>query len=86
MCACPDGFTGFNCEIDEDECSSSPCEHGATCDDSTTSGAVVGYSYVCTCVAGFESTPGNQDCAIDIDECASSPCGKHGTCTEAIDK
>jgi Notch-like protein len=72
-----------NCDIDVDECSSSPCFNGATCDDSTTSGAIVDHSYICACVAGFESTPGNQDCAIDIDECASSPCVNGAACTEA---
>lgn len=30
-CVCQAGFTGPNCEIDEDECVSSPCATGATC-------------------------------------------------------
>ena len=32
-CSCQSGFTGDNCEIEEDECVSSPCAQGATCLD-----------------------------------------------------
>lgn len=30
---CPPGFTGANCEMEEDECVSSPCAKDATCVD-----------------------------------------------------
>ena len=35
-------------------------------------------------MAGYESTPGDQNCGVDIDECASSPCVNGATCTDSI--
>ena len=32
-CNCKPGFTGANCDIEEDECVSSPCTKGSTCVD-----------------------------------------------------
>lgn len=32
-CVCQPGFTGTNCEVEEDECVASPCAKGATCVD-----------------------------------------------------
>lgn len=32
-CQCPLGYTGSYCEDQLDECSSNPCQHGATCRD-----------------------------------------------------
>ena len=42
-----------NCDIDVDECASSPCQNGATCTDSTTEAVISVNAYQCTCVAGF---------------------------------
>ena len=47
------GVIGGNCDIDVDECASSPCQNGATCTDSTTEPTVSLHAYQCTCVAGF---------------------------------
>lgn len=65
------GFTGYNCQTDIDECSSSPCVYG-TCLDLVN-------GYVCNCMPGFTG----RLCEIDIDECQSSPC-INGNCTNNI--
>ncbi len=31
-CACPPGFTGKSCQVDVNECESSPCQHGSCSD------------------------------------------------------
>ncbi|MFY9824868.1 MAG: calcium-binding EGF-like domain-containing protein [Thermoanaerobaculia bacterium] len=51
---CPPGFTGPNCDIDIDECASSPCVNGDCTDH------VNGYS--CTCPPGWTGT----NCDIPI--------------------
>ena len=42
-----------NCDIDVDECASTPCEHQAECLDSMTSAAVPQHAFSCTCQPGF---------------------------------
>merc|ERR1711995_187282 len=44
---------GGNCDIDVDECASSPCANGATCTESAVESEVSFHTYQCTCVAGF---------------------------------
>lgn len=46
MCKCRDGFTGTFCEIDINECQSSPCQNGGTCID-------LENSYACYCPDGY---------------------------------
>ncbi len=70
-CGCDPGWTGTNCEIDIDECASSPCTHGECVDQIN--------GYVCECDSGWTGT----HCEIDIDECESSPC-THGECVDQI--
>lgn len=65
-----DGVTGVNCEININECESSPCFQG-TCVDK------IG-GYVCECDEGFEG----EHCDVDIDECEKyKPC-VHGKCVD----
>ncbi|XP_072555256.1 protein jagged-2b isoform X2 [Paramormyrops kingsleyae] len=70
-CACPNGYSGKNCEIAEHACVSSPCANGGTCHE-------VPDGFECHCPPGW----GGITCAIDKDECASNPCAQGGTCID----
>ena len=43
-----DGYTGYNCETDWDECWNSPCQNGGTCIDGIA-------HYNCTCPPGTQN-------------------------------
>lgn len=63
-------MAGENCEININECESSPCVYG-TCMDK------IG-GYVCECDEGFEG----EHCRLEIDECQKfQPC-VHGVCND----
>uniref|UniRef100_A0A672MFL2 Delta-like protein n=1 Tax=Sinocyclocheilus grahami TaxID=75366 RepID=A0A672MFL2_SINGR len=70
-CACPEGYSGKNCEIAEHACVSNPCANGGTCHEVPT-------GFECQCPPGWEG----PTCAKDMDECASSPCAQGGTCID----
>uniref|UniRef100_A0A671MCE7 Delta-like protein n=1 Tax=Sinocyclocheilus anshuiensis TaxID=1608454 RepID=A0A671MCE7_9TELE len=70
-CACPEGYSGKNCEIAEHACVSNPCANGGTCHE-------VPSGFECQCSPGWEG----PTCAKDMDECASSPCAQGGTCVD----
>eukprot|EP01051_Picozoa_sp_SAG22_P006937 SAG22_NODE_471_length_10112_cov_14.774094_1_plen_3099_part_10 len=94
-CVCAAGFASTNCAEDLNECASSPCGNFGSCVESSaarypcnyTTGAlcsehVLGDSYICECVTGWEGT----DCEIDVNECAQGPCLNGADCIEsAID-
>ncbi|XP_064650303.1 protein crumbs-like [Lineus longissimus] len=73
-CICLDGYVGVNCEIDINECSSSPCKNNGFCTDAVN-------SYRCNCSGtGYQ---GSQ-CTNDIDECTTlSPC-VNGSCSNTF--
>ena len=45
--------TVSRCDIDVDECASSPCANGATCTESAVESEMSFHTDQCTCVAGF---------------------------------
>ncbi|XP_078036277.1 cell polarity complex component crumbs isoform X2 [Augochlora pura] len=69
-CLCVQGVAGKNCEVNINECESSPCKAGNCVDR-------IG-GYVCECDEGYEG----DHCQHDIDECKRyTPC-EHGVCTD----
>lgn len=81
------GFQGQNCDVEINECSSTPCQNGGTCIDD------VG-NYTCQCNSQEATVPdgiGNRtyltgyegiNCEVDINECAVEPtiCLNGGDC------
>ena len=72
-CYCEDGYTGFNCETDWDECWNEPCLNGGTCLDGIA-------HYNCSCPAGFSGSR----CQTNVDDCLSDPCMHNGTCVDGV--
>ena len=99
VCLCPDGWMGENCATDVDECTSDPCQNGATCSDSSGNVAVPVDRYRCSCAPGYANgqcayafisnytdlctVPTGGFCDIDVDECASNPCINGSPCTDS---
>uniref|UniRef100_A0AAZ3QJZ2 Neurogenic locus notch homolog protein 1 n=1 Tax=Oncorhynchus tshawytscha TaxID=74940 RepID=A0AAZ3QJZ2_ONCTS len=73
-CLCDNGWSGKNCDINNNECESNPCMNGGTCKDMTS-------GYVCSCRIGFTG----PSCQTNINECASNPCLNQGTCIDDVD-
>ncbi|XP_042142437.1 fibropellin-1 [Ixodes scapularis] len=72
-CYCADGYTGYDCQTDYDDCRSLPCLFGGTCVDE-----VAGFR--CLCSGGYTG----ESCETDIDECRSNPCLNGGSCTDDV--
>ncbi|ELK18255.1 Aggrecan core protein [Pteropus alecto] len=58
ICLCPPGYPGEHCDIDLDECLSSPCLNGATCVDAID-------SFTCLCLPSYRG----DLCEIDQELC-----------------
>lgn len=70
-CQCRPGFTGDHCEINIDDCGSSPCLNSGTCIDEID-------TFRCRCMPGFVG----ELCEVNIDECAMKPCVNGATCVD----
>ena len=81
-CMCQLGFSGWRCETDDDECSSTPCHNDARCSDSNSDSSIDAGTYQCECVHGYTSGE-SGNCDIDVDECASAPCQNGATCADS---
>jgi Notch-like protein len=58
-----------------------PCNHGASCAESTTDATQKVGTYSCDCsnTGGYSG----QNCEADFDECEALPCGMYSTCFES---
>ncbi|OPJ73417.1 hypothetical protein AV530_005774 [Patagioenas fasciata monilis] len=70
---CLRSFSGQYCEIEMNECDSTPCLNGAVCQDDVN-------SYDCFCPEGFEGL----NCEINFDECTYGFCKSNSTCLDLV--
>uniref|UniRef100_A0A5F4W9T3 Neurogenic locus notch homolog protein 1 n=1 Tax=Callithrix jacchus TaxID=9483 RepID=A0A5F4W9T3_CALJA len=68
ICTC---YEGMHCEVNTDECASSPCLHSGRCLDKIN-------EFQCECLMGFTG----HLCQYDVDECASTPCKNGAKCLD----
>jgi hypothetical protein len=80
QCRCTAGWVGHTCAEDVDECSSSPCQNGGSCADSSMDLSIAAAQFWCNCRAGWEG----DDCSVDTNECARLPCPPGSLCTDSI--
>ncbi|KAG1659000.1 Sushi, von Willebrand factor type A, EGF and pentraxin domain-containing protein 1 [Nymphon striatum] len=72
-CSCSEGFHGYRCDNETDECISSPCEQNSTCIDKVA-------DFECVCSKGFSG----KTCEVEINECLLFPCQNGGTCIDKV--
>ncbi|XP_048237830.1 neurogenic locus notch homolog protein 1-like isoform X2 [Haliotis rufescens] len=70
-CSCQPGWTGWLCDVDVDDCESTPCKNSGNCTDTGTN------NYTCSCGTGWTG----DTCETDVKECETDPC-VNGTCQE----
>ncbi|XP_038658789.1 coagulation factor X-like isoform X2 [Scyliorhinus canicula] len=59
-CTCTTGYSGWSCEIENDNCASNPCENGGWCQNSAT-------YYKCSCETGYHGL----NCELGPIDCSS---------------
>nr|XP_048701153.1 protein eyes shut homolog [Caretta caretta] len=70
QCQCMKGFAGPRCEINVNECSSSPCLHGYCYD--------IVDGFYCLCNPGYAGLK----CDQDVDDCILNACDHNSTCMD----
>jgi hypothetical protein len=74
-CECPEGWTGFDCGSDVNECAAeqSPCANGAACEN-------FAGDFACLCTAGWTG----DDCLENLNECEleKTVCQNDGVCSD----
>lgn len=70
-CLCIPGWTGVHCEMDINECQSTPCGNNGNCTDQLN-------NFTCNCQPGFTG----RTCDVDIDDCRNDTCFNHGVCED----
>ncbi|CAD6998022.1 unnamed protein product [Ceratitis capitata] len=74
-CKCPDGYTGQQCDKQQDPCSPNPCEGNAQC-------RRIAYDFQCICPPNREG----KNCQLQRgDVCSSNPCRNGGSCMHSPD-
>ncbi|XP_068719046.1 sushi, von Willebrand factor type A, EGF and pentraxin domain-containing protein 1-like [Montipora capricornis] len=68
-CICKPGFTGANCEVEDDECVSNPCAIGSSCVDKVN-------GYLCLCPPGYTGV----HCDVKSSSCNGNKCASGSTC------
>jgi len=68
-CKCPIGFSGNNCQTNDEDCTTSSCLNGGTCLDGIN-------NYTCICQKGFTGA----NCQTKISPCNGDPCINGGNC------
>ncbi|KAF5283367.1 hypothetical protein FQA39_LY04743 [Lamprigera yunnana] len=70
-CSCPSDFAGTECEIAINDCTTSPCINGGTCNRN-------GTYHTCVCSTGFAG----PHCETPIQNCKTLPCKNNGLCVD----
>ncbi|XP_067115231.1 protein jagged-1b-like isoform X2 [Osmerus mordax] len=72
-CACPEGYSGVNCERAEHACLSEPCFNGGSCVETS-------QGFECQCAPGWSG----PSCTSNVDECFPNPCSHGGICQDQV--
>ncbi|XP_065427545.1 protein jagged-2-like [Chrysemys picta bellii] len=70
VCSCPTGYTGTACETELGGCASTPCQHGARCQETP------GQGVACSCPPGLSG----PFCEVWLDLCSPNPCPRGASC------